>query len=89
MKKILLNIGLMVIVAVIIGWLSMLWLDKWTRHGETIAVPAVRTLAFDRAVSLLDTEGLMGIVADWVSGNHCLLYRSVAAVDKSVVRLGG
>ena len=70
MKKILINIGLMVIVAIIIGWLSMLWLDKWTRHGETIAVPAVRTLAFDRAVSLLDTEGLKGIVADSVYDNH-------------------
>ena len=64
MKKIFLNIGLMIAVALIIGWLSMLWLDVWTRHGDTISVPAVRTLAYDKAISLLEAEGLKGIVAD-------------------------
>ena len=66
MKKIFLNIGLMIAVALIIGWLSMLWLDVWTRHGDTISVPAVRTLAYDKAISLLEAEGLKGIVADSV-----------------------
>ena len=66
MKKIFLNIGLMIAVAIIIGWLSMLWLDVWTRHGDTISVPAVRTLAYDKAISLLEAEGLKGIVADSV-----------------------
>ena len=66
MKKIFLNIGLMIAVALIIGWLSMLWLDVWTRHGDTISVPAVRTRAYDKAISLLEAEGLKGIVADSV-----------------------
>ena len=66
MKKIFLNIGLMIAVALIIGWLSMLWLDVWTRHGDTISVPAVRTLAYDKAISLLEAEGPKGIVADSV-----------------------
>ena len=66
MKKIFLNIGLMIAAALIIGWLSMLWLDVWTRHGDTISVPAVRTLAYDKAISLLEAEGLKGIVADSV-----------------------
>ena len=66
MKKIFLNIGLMIAVALIIGWLSMLWLDVWTRHGDTISVPAVRTLAYDKAISLLEAEGQKGIVADSV-----------------------
>lgn len=66
MKKIFLNIGLMIAVALIIGWLSMLWLDVWTRHGDTISVPAVRTLAYDKAISLLEAGGLKGIVADSV-----------------------
>lgn len=56
----------MIAVALIIGWLSMLWLDVWTRHGDTISVPAVRTLAYDKAISLLEAEGLKGIVADSV-----------------------
>lgn len=60
----------MIVAALIIGWLAMLWLDSWTRHGETIAVPAVRSLAYDRAVDMLTTEGLKGIVADSVYDNR-------------------
>ncbi len=66
MKKILLNLGLMAIVGVIIGWLSMVWLDSWTRHGQTIKVPAVKALPFGAAVSALSAEGLTGIVNDSV-----------------------
>jgi len=70
MKRILIHLGLMVIAALIIGWLAMLWLDSWTRHGDTIAVPAVRSLAYDRAVDMLAAEGLQGIVADSVYDNR-------------------
>lgn len=66
MKKILLNLGLMAIVGVIIGWLSMVWLDSWTRHGQTIKVPAVKALPFGAAVSALSAEGHTGIVNDSV-----------------------
>ncbi|MDE6394893.1 MAG: PASTA domain-containing protein [Duncaniella sp.] len=69
MKKILIHIGLMIVAAFVIGWLAMVWLNKWTRHGDTIAVPTVKSLAYDRAVSLLDSEGLKGIVSDSVFDN--------------------
>ena len=45
MKKVFLHIGIMIIVAVAIGWLAMLWLDVWTRHDDTITVPPVKTLS--------------------------------------------
>ena len=70
MKKIFIHIGLMIVVALIIGWLAMIWLGIWTRHGQTISVPAVRSLAYDRAVEMLDAEGLKGIVADSVYDNR-------------------
>lgn len=70
MKKILINIGLMIAVAIIIGWLAMLWLGVWTRHGQTIAVPAVRTLSYDKAIDMLNDEGLQGIVSDSVYDNR-------------------
>lgn len=70
MKKIFIHLGLMIVAALIIGWLAMLWLDSWTRHSETITVPAVRSLAYDRAVDMLATEGLKGIVADSVYDRH-------------------
>ncbi|MBD5322895.1 MAG: PASTA domain-containing protein [Duncaniella sp.] len=69
MKKILIHIGLMIVAAFIIGWIAMIWLDKWTRHGDTITVPTVKSLAYDSAVSLLAGEGLKGIVADSVFDN--------------------
>ena len=42
----------MIVAALVIGWLSMLWLDSWTRHGDTISVPAVRTLAYNKAMDM-------------------------------------
>ncbi len=59
----------MIVAALVIGWLSMLWLDSWTRHGDTISVPAVRTLAYNKAMDILNAEGLKGIVADSVYDN--------------------
>ncbi|WP_301392318.1 PASTA domain-containing protein [uncultured Duncaniella sp.] len=69
MRTIFINIGLMIVAALVIGWLSMLWLDSWTRHGDTISVPAVRTLAYNKAMDILNAEGLKGIVADSVYDN--------------------
>lgn len=70
MKKIFIHLGLMIVTALVIGWLAMLWLDSWTRHGETISVPALRSLAYDRAVDMLAANGLKGIVADSVYDNR-------------------
>lgn len=64
MKKIALNIGFMVLVGIIIGWLSMKWLDIWTRHGDTINVPSVKSLPYARALDTLDSEGLVAVVSD-------------------------
>jgi len=66
MKKILLNILAMIAAGIVIVWLAMLWLDVWTRHGDTISVPAVRSMQYDRAMELLADEGLAGCVADSV-----------------------
>lgn len=70
MKKIALNILLMIAAAVLIGWLSMLWLDSWTRHGQTVNVPMVKALSYDRAMTALSAEGLTGIVSDSVYDGH-------------------
>lgn len=70
MKKIALNILLMIAAAVLIGWLSMVWLDSWTRHGQTVNVPMVKALSYDRAMTALSAEGLTGIVSDSVYDGH-------------------
>lgn len=66
MKRILLNMLAMLAVAVVIGWLAMMWLRVWTRHSETIAVPAVKSLPYPSAFEMLSAEGLTGIVVDSV-----------------------
>lgn len=66
MKKVFLHIGIMIIVAVAIGWLSMLWLDVWTRHDDTITVPPVKTLSYGEAAARLDQHGLVAVLSDSV-----------------------
>ena len=66
MKRILLHIGLMLIVAVVIGWLSMMWLDVWTRHDQTITVPSVKSMTYESAATTLATEGLVAVLSDSV-----------------------
>lgn len=60
----------MIAAAVLIGWLSMVWLDSWTRHGQTVNVPMVKALSYDRAMTALSAEGLTGIVSDSVYDGH-------------------
>ena len=66
MKRILLHIGLMIVVAVAIAWLAMLWLKVWTRHDETITVPSVKLMTYDSAARMLASEGLVAVLADSV-----------------------
>ena len=66
MKKILMHIGLMVLVGLAVAWMAMLWLDKWTRHGDTIVVPSVKTYSFERATQALKEDGLLAILSDSV-----------------------
>ncbi len=66
MKRILLHIGLMFLVAIVIGWLAMMWLDVWTRHDDTIVVPTVKALTYDDATRRLSEEGLVAVLSDSV-----------------------
>ena len=66
MKKVFLHIGIMIIVAVAIGWLAMLWLDVRTRHDDTITVPPVKTLSYGEAAAGLDQHGLVAVLSDSV-----------------------
>ena len=70
MKKILLNAGLIIVTFLLVAWAAMAWLAVWTRHGDTITVPAVKTLGYASAITLLDSEGLKGIVVDSVYDTH-------------------
>ncbi|MCM1164035.1 MAG: PASTA domain-containing protein [Muribaculaceae bacterium] len=66
MKKLLINLLLMALATIVIVWLAMLWLGIWTRHGQTIQVPSVKNMGYDRAITTLTDMGLTGIVSDSV-----------------------
>ncbi len=70
MKKIFLHIGLMILTGIVIVWLAMLWLDQWTRHGDTIVVPSVKSLPYDKAAQTLESDGLTALLSDSVYDNH-------------------
>ena len=70
MKKILMHIGLMVLVGLAVAWMAMLWLDKWTRHGDTIVVPSVKTYSFEGVTQALKEDGLLAILSDSVYDNR-------------------
>lgn len=72
MKKLLINLLLMALASFVIIWLAMIWLGYWTRHGQTITVPAVKSMSYDLAVNTLVNDGLIGIVADSVYDSHTL-----------------
>lgn len=66
MKKILLHIGLMILAGIAIAWLAMMWLDVWTRHGDTIVVPSVKSMSYERAAQTLEDDGLLALLSDSV-----------------------
>lgn len=70
MKKILLHIGLMILTGLAIAWMAMLWLDKWTRHGDTIVVPSVKTYSYEKAAQELKEDGLLALLSDSVYDNR-------------------
>lgn len=70
MKKIFLHIGLMILAGIAIAWLAMMWLDVWTRHGDTIVVPTVKSLSYDQASQTLKKDGLVALLSDSVYDNR-------------------
>lgn len=62
--KVLLHLGIMAVVAVVVGWLAMLWLDVWTHHGETVEVPDIKGLSYEQACAKLEDMELTPVLSD-------------------------
>lgn len=57
LRKLLINIGCMVIVGFIVGWITLIWLDVWTSHGDEVPTPSVKGMPYDLAKLTLNTQG--------------------------------
>ena len=55
---ILLNVALMIVAAIAIGYIALLFVDVFTSHGQERHVPDVRNLTLEQAVAKLDAAGL-------------------------------
>lgn len=66
MKKILLHLGIIIIASIFVVWLSMEWLNVWTRHDATLTVPSVKSLDYPEAAARLEEKGLVAVLSDSV-----------------------
>lgn len=58
LKVVLLNLLAMAVVLVVLPYFTLLWVDGYTNHGETIDVPDVCGMQLEEAVALLANEKL-------------------------------
>ena len=58
LKVVLLNLLAMAVVLVALPYFTLLWVDGYTNHGETIDVPDVCGMQLEEAVALLANEKL-------------------------------
>ena len=64
-KVVMLNFLAMAIVVVALPYLALIWIDSFTNHGETNAVPNVCGVPLEKAISLLDAEKLGYAVTEY------------------------
>ena len=58
------NILAMPVVLIILVFVTLRWLDAYTRHGEAVIVPDVKHKPVAEALRILGTQNLQGQVAD-------------------------
>lgn len=66
--RLLINIGLMIITAIIIGWIALTWLDSWTHHGHFSIIPDVKGTGYYTAVERLRQDGFEAELSDSIYG---------------------
>jgi len=60
------RILLAAVIIVILSWITLLLIDVYTRHGESVPVPDVRGLYFEEANNILNNSDLYALVIDSV-----------------------
>ncbi len=76
----LINLGVMALIAFALGWIAMAWLDVWTGHGKTEIVPDVKGMSYEQAVDRLGEDGLVVELSDSVYDSTA---RPGAVVDQN------
>lgn len=61
---ILVNLSLMALALVALGYIALLFIDVFTSHGQQVQVPDVRNLPLEKAIEILDDAGLRWEISD-------------------------
>lgn len=64
--KVILNLLVMCGIGIFLLWVTTYWLDLWTHHGDSIVVPDVKGMHFDKACDLLESEDFEVVLQDSV-----------------------
>ncbi len=64
MKLLFWNVVAIVLYVTVIGYITLLWMDSYTRHGETVTVPNVKGLPAEQAANEFEKQLLKSQVID-------------------------
>lgn len=65
-KNWLMNIGLAMVALAVLVWFAFIWMNWYTRHGDSIEVPNLKGVAYEDAVRKLEDAGLRYEIFDSV-----------------------
>lgn len=77
------NLIYIIVTACIILWLTLIWLDAWTGHGDYREVPNVKGLTYDKALLLLEENDLQAVLSDSIFSNDVVPGQIVDQVPNS------
>lgn len=64
LQHLIFNLVLIGIVAFIIIWILLIWLDNWTDHGHYVVIPEVKGMQYNEAYNKLTSEGFTVELSD-------------------------
>ncbi len=60
------NLIYILLTGCVLLWITMLWLDSWTGHGEYREIPDVKGMTFEQASDALAEADLLAVLSDSV-----------------------
>lgn len=62
--RLLFNLAMMALAAIVLIWILLTWLDSWTDHGHYVEVPQVKGMTYAGAVENLESNGFEALLSD-------------------------
>ena len=56
------NLIIIIAITILVGWLTIVWFNHYTRHGDDLYVPNVEGMSLEKAKELLQSEGFNVVV---------------------------